>query len=194
MWPWGHLALGYIAYATYTRYRYDEHPAGLPAVAMALATQAPDLLDKPLAYTWAVLPAGRSLGHSLLVALPGCLALLLLARRARPAGARVGVAFVAGYLTHLLGDSLYPLLAVEVRSLSFLAWPLFSLPEDEITSLAYYVDALLESTRSLEALPETFVFELLLFVLAAGLWVGHRMPPFPRLVRALRREEPSGDG
>jgi len=194
MWPWGHLALGYIAYATYTRYRHDEYPAGLPAVALAIATQTPDLLDKPLAYTWPVLPAGRSLGHSLFLALPACLGVLLLARRARPVTARVGVAAVVGYLTHLLGDSVYPLLATDPRALSFLAWPLLSLPEDEVTSLSYYVDALLESTRSLDALSGTFALELLFFVLATGLWIQHRMPPLPELVGVLRGQGGSGEG
>jgi membrane-bound metal-dependent hydrolase YbcI (DUF457 family) len=185
MWPWGHLAVGYIAYATYTRYRDDEYPAGPAVVVLALATQLPDLLDKPLAYAWAVLPAGRSLGHSIFLALPICLAVALLAWRTRRVGERAAFAFAVGYLTHLLGDAVYPLLALDLRALSFLVWPLLPLPEDEVTSLAYYVDALLESTRSLEALPATFAFELLLFVLAVGLWIQHRAPPLPGLARGL---------
>lgn len=185
MWPWGHLAVGYVAYATYTRYRDDEHPAGLPVVVLVLATQFPDLLDKPLAYTWTVLPAGRSLAHSGFLALPICLGTLLIARRTRPVGQRTVSAFVVGYLTHLLSDAIYPLLAVDLPALSFLAWPFLPLPEDDVTSLAYYVDALLESTRSLEAVPVPFAFELLLFALAVGLWLQHRMPPLPGLAQVL---------
>ena len=37
-------------------------------LALAIGTQLPDLIDKPLTYQFAVLPSGRSLGHSLFFA------------------------------------------------------------------------------------------------------------------------------
>ena len=65
MLPWGHAALGYLFYTAYARLRYRHPPVGLSVYALGLGTQFPDLIDKPLAWHFAVLPSGRSLAHSL---------------------------------------------------------------------------------------------------------------------------------
>jgi hypothetical protein len=91
-------------------------------VALAFGTQFPDLVDKPLAWTFAVLPNGRSLAHSLVTALLIIAVLELLLRR-RGDGA-IATAFGVGYLAHLFGDALYPAMSGEFPALGFLAWPL----------------------------------------------------------------------
>jgi hypothetical protein len=49
MWPWGHLAVGYLLSAGAAYLRDHSSPRGLAVVALAAGTQLPDLLDKPLA-------------------------------------------------------------------------------------------------------------------------------------------------
>jgi hypothetical protein len=161
MWPWGHLAAGYLCYSAYCRLVADRSPGEVPTPAALLGTQAPDLVDKPLAWTLSILPSGRSLGHSLVVA---AVALPLLwwvaARRdARPLAA----AFSLGYLMHLLTDALYPLFALDVDSLTFLAWPLVPQPiyDEKYGILAYFL--------TLEPTPE-LAFEFFLAVVAAAVW------------------------
>lgn len=179
--------MGYLVYATYTRYRHDEHPAGIPAVTLAVATQVPDVIDNPLAYEVGVLPQGRALAHSLLVAVPLCALGLGLGLAWRAGGwrARSGAAFAIGYATHLFGDAFPGLLALELDELAFLARPLLSPPDYDAATFAYHLDQFLESAGNLD-LASPFVAEWLLFALAVGLWLSHRSPPFPAVLAALR--------
>ncbi|WP_276301496.1 metal-dependent hydrolase [Halorussus lipolyticus] len=122
MWPWEHLAVGYLCYSLVVRVLGRRAPRTWPVVALALGTQFPDLVDKPLAWMVGVLPSGHSLAHSLLVALPvSALAVtagMALGRR------RVGAAFAFGYLSHLPGDAFYPLLVGGEANYGFLFWPI----------------------------------------------------------------------
>jgi len=161
MWPWGHLAAGYLLYSAYTRLRTGESPADVPALVALFGTQLPDLIDKPLAWSLSVLPTGRSLAHSLVVAAP-VLAVVwfLTARRdARPLAAALGV----GWVSHSFTDALYPLLAGKFDEVTFLAWPLLPLP-------AYEVDGSFAAHFALISPSPTFLFELLLVVLASVAW------------------------
>ncbi|MFC4542242.1 metal-dependent hydrolase [Halosolutus amylolyticus] len=120
MLPPGHVAVGYLAYSALRRAIHGDVPPASAIPWLLLGTQLPDLIDKPLAWWFGVLPAGRSLAHSLLFAVP----LLLLARRwfrrsDRP-GAGEGLA--VGYLSHLLVDAA-PLLWSRPELASFLVWP-----------------------------------------------------------------------
>jgi len=190
MWPWGHLAIGYLVYATYTRYRYDEHPAGLPAVVLAIATQFPDLIDKPLAYEVGVLPEGRALAHSLLVAVPLCALGLWIAWRTTGWRSRSGAAFAIGYATHLFGDAFWSLFALDLDALSFLVWPVLAAPDYDTTSFEGHLEQLTESAGTVSTGTVTpFAIEWVLFVLAVGLWIWHRLPPFPGVLAALRNGE-----
>jgi hypothetical protein len=126
MWPWGHLAVGYLIYAALSRWRFDEPPSAAATVAVAFGTQFPDLVDKPLAWTFQVLPSGRSLAHSLLTATVVCVLVYVYARRhgwARPA-----VAFAVGYLSHPFADALSPVLAGEYDYVRYLGWPVLDQP------------------------------------------------------------------
>ena len=121
MWPWEHLAVGYLCYSLGVHLFARRAPRGWPVVALAVGTQFPDLVDKPLAWTFAVLPAGHSLAHSLFVALPASALAVLVAwgldRR------QVGVAFAVGYLSHLPADVVYPALIGGHPNVGFLFWP-----------------------------------------------------------------------
>ncbi|WP_132059388.1 metal-dependent hydrolase [Halorussus amylolyticus] len=162
MWPWGHLAVGYLSYSILVRVRTRRAPESLPTVALAFGTQFPDLVDKPLAWTLGVLPNGRSLTHSLLVAalVVGAVGLVL-RRRNRTA---VADAFAVGYLTHIAGDAVFPLLAGEYGELGFLLWPV--VPAIEYTTRPSFVGHL----RSFSVTAFTGV-ELLGALAVVGLWV-----------------------
>ncbi|MEF8853096.1 MAG: metal-dependent hydrolase [Haloarculaceae archaeon] len=161
MWPWGHLAAGYLVYSAYVRLRTGDGPASLPTLVAVFATQLPDLVDKPLAWSLAVLPSGRSLAHSLVTVTPLLAVAWVLAaqRDARPLGSALAI----GVLSHLGTDALYPLVGLDVAFLTFLGWPLLPVPPYEVdSSFAAHV-ALIEVTPA-------FVFEILLVVLASVAW------------------------
>jgi hypothetical protein len=117
MLPWGHPAVGYLAYSLAVRACSRTPHSGPAVLALVVGTQAPDLLDKPLTVWVAVLPAGRSLGHSLQFALAIGGVLWLLARHTDRRGAAIGL--VAGHLTHTVPAAL----AGRWRELGFVLWP-----------------------------------------------------------------------
>lgn len=137
MWPWGHLAVGYLLYSVWVG-RQDRLPTAIEVALLAFGTLLPDLVDKPLAWTFGLLESGRSLGHSVLVA-----ALVLMAVHAlfAPRLGRAPIAaFAVGYLSHPLADFPFgPVLAGDLTALNYLLWPLVSVPppETDISLLAY---------------------------------------------------------
>lgn len=129
MWPWGHLAVGYLLYSGLVHWRFDRAPSDAAALAVAFGTQFPDLVDKPLAWTFHVIPTGRSLAHSLLTATAVCLLVgWYMKKRDRVA---LASAFTVGYISHLFADAIAPLLAGQYRYVTFLVWPLLELPPHE---------------------------------------------------------------
>jgi len=160
MWPWGHLAAGYLIYSLAARLA-GRRPRDGPVLVAAFATQVPDLVDKPLAWTLSVLPTGRSLGHSLVVA-----ALLLPVVwwvSDRYDAGPLGGAFALGYLSHLVTDALYPVLELDFYHARFLAWPLVPPP-------AYDVEQSFVAHLLLVEPSPTFLFELTLIALASVAW------------------------
>ncbi len=126
MWPWGHLAVGYLLYSLWCRLAARRTPTPLGTLLVAFGTQFPDLIDKPFAWSVAVLPTGRSLTHSLLTAsvILGVGWWLTKSRAKRVPWQ----AFAIGYLSHLAMDSVKPLAEGEFAKLSFLLWPMLSSP------------------------------------------------------------------
>jgi len=167
MWPWGHLAAGYLLYSAGTRLSTRDSPADVSTLVALFGTQLPDLVDKPLAWSLSVLPTGRSLAHSLVVATPVlAIGWFLTARRdARPLVAALGV----GWVSHSFTDALYPLLGLHFDEVTFLAWPLLPLP-------TYEVDQSFAAHFALVSPSPTFLFELLLVVLASVAWYADGHP------------------
>lgn len=168
MWPWAHAAFGYLLYTGVRRVRGAGPPAGWPVVALAVGTQFPDLVDKPLAWYVQLLPYGRSLAHSLLVAVPLALGAWLYAHhRGRPA---VGLAFAVGYLSHLVGDALHATVAAEWAHLAFLVWPLVPIPNQDTE-----LEGLVAHLRDIEASP-FLLFGLLVTAVGLAVWIRHGRP------------------
>jgi len=189
MWPWEHLAFGYVLYSLYTHLRHGESPRGLPVLALAFATQFPDLVDKPLAWTLHVLPGGRTLAHTLFVALPLSAGAILVARRERlPA---VGTAFAVGYLSHLLGDVVYPLALGLPVGVGFLFWPVVPAPTGGVEHGVVELLRRYATQYLADMAPgRLFVYvglELGLLLGAFGLWIRDGLPGVDSLRRLVGR-------
>lgn len=181
MWPWGHLAVGYLLYTAGVRLLRTDHDH-LALVALLVGTQAPDLVDKPLALVGAV-PYGRSLAHSLVVLAPACLLVLVVARR-RGWG-HAGAAFGLGALSHVVSDAWAGLVALDFERVTFLLWPLVALPASSVREtptghaarLAESVGTTRASTGGpLDVTLSEPVAQFLLLVVAVLLWVAEGRP------------------
>lgn len=126
MWPWAHAAVAYLCAWIVTETRRRKPPGRAVTVAALAGSQFPDAVDKPLSWSFHVLPTGRSLAHSLLVAIPVALLAIWLARRYdRP---MVGVGFGVGYLSAVLTDLPASVFAGDLSRGTFLLWPLLPSP------------------------------------------------------------------
>lgn len=122
MWPWEHLAIGYLALSVGCRAFQRRKPRSAEALVTAFGTQFPDLVDKPLGWSTSLLPDGTSLAHSLLVAVPLVTVLFVVARKY--GRTNVVFAFGLGYLLHLPADAMYPLVFGEQMNPDVVLWPL----------------------------------------------------------------------
>lgn len=122
MWPPGHLAVGYLAYTAVRRVRSDAVPNAPQTVALVVGTQLPDVVDKPLSWTFGLLPTGRSLSHSVFTAV------IITAVAAKYADRierkQLTSAFVVGYWSHLLGDLYSAVGAGAAQTNWFFLWPI----------------------------------------------------------------------
>jgi hypothetical protein len=146
VWPWGHLAFAYLLYSSFVHVWYRRRPTWPGVALVAVGSQVPDLIDKPLAWTLNVLPSGRSLGHSFLVGTIVVVVAIALFRRFD----LKGWPFALGYYSHLLGDSIRPLLDGRFHDLAFLLWPFFELETTgegpSVGIVQYLLNAQLEGT------------------------------------------------
>lgn len=181
MWPWEHLAFGYVCYALGRRSVGGRPPSNGGAIALAVGTQFPDLIDKPLAWVVDVLPNGTSLAHSILFALPVMAAVIVVADR-RDSRA-VGAAFSVGYISHIVGDGLFFLLTSGELSVGYALWPLVPRPEGGTESLLAIVPRLWSSFLQYLGTPRGRVYialEVALMAFALGLWLWDGRPGLPR--------------
>lgn len=146
--PVTHGAFAYLWYVGYAAVTDHRLPARWALVPLAVGSQFPDLVDKPLAYV-DVIPYGRSLAHSAFALVVVCVAVRWVVR-ADPLGDRVPdplcrftpAAFAVGYASHLLGDAWRGLLAGDFLSVRFLAYPLFGVPRSPADDVAPWVRVL----------------------------------------------------
>ena len=121
MWPWEHVAFGYVVYSLLVHLGYRDSPGESEAVTVAFASVLPDLIDKPLAWQFGIFESGYALGHSIFFAGPLSLAAIVLARAS--GRTRVGLAFAVGYMLHLVGDVIPIYVARGTWSVNHLLWP-----------------------------------------------------------------------
>lgn len=164
MWPMGHLGVAYCLYTLGVRLRADSPPARGPSLALVVGSQLPDLVDKPLAWGFDLLPTGRTLAHSLLVLVPLCLAVTAYAYSRDQTESAVG--FSVGILSHPFIDAL-PVLWRPERSPDFLLWPSLPVepPEGSLSVVGLFLDSLSKPY---------FWSQLVVFGIAVVLWTRHR--------------------
>lgn len=104
MWPWEHLAFGYLWYSLVTRLAGDHRVGDAEALALGVGTVLPDLVDKPLSWSLGLTTSGYGPAHSLFVGVP--LVAILAGLAWRRGHGPPAAAFAVGYGSHLLGDAL----------------------------------------------------------------------------------------
>jgi membrane-bound metal-dependent hydrolase YbcI (DUF457 family) len=124
--PFAHflIVIGPLVCYSYLRERRlpSRHLFGLAF----LASQFPDLVDKPLAHQFGLIPSGRVFMHSVPTALP--LWLLVGVYAWRTERRRAGTVFMLGHLSHLLADHHNAFFGSSPRLPTELLWPLVSVP------------------------------------------------------------------
>ncbi|WP_122089253.1 metal-dependent hydrolase [Halalkalicoccus subterraneus] len=178
MWPWEHAAFAYVCYSALTRRRLDAPPGGVATLLVVFASQLPDLIDKPLAWSFGVVHSGRMLAHAPIVVVPLCLGVYWYA--ARRERAECGVAFGLGYLSHIATDALQSLLVGEYAYVRFLLWPLLSVPVDSQSGVFAELGGF-----SLTPSP-ALVVSAFVGLAVAGLWIRDGTPGTDVLYRGLR--------
>ncbi|MFB6235803.1 MAG: metal-dependent hydrolase [Halopenitus sp.] len=183
MWPWGHLAVGYLCFVAVTILRRGDRRSVPCLVAVAVGTQLPDLVDKPLAWSMSLLPSGRSLAHSLLLA---ALVIVLVSRVATTNDREmVTLPFAIGYLSHLLSD-LGPEVVLgllrgdltQLQWVTYLLWPVLSSPPypNDTSFIQHFLAFELSSYVA---------FQFVLFGAAIAVWIGDGAPGVAETRRTL---------
>ena len=168
MFPPVHPGVAYLLYSPLRRLADESAPTGRATLALLVGATLPDLVDQPL-YHLAGFPTTRTVGHSLLLAVPLCLAVAASVRRsALPAP--VWRAFAFGYAAHLAGDALWPLVLGLHDELGFLLWPMTYMPEYQGTKPLVELGG---------ATVTTLWVELPLLALALALWWHDSRPGSP---------------
>ncbi|MFU8869529.1 metal-dependent hydrolase [Natronococcus sp.] len=169
MWPWGHLAVAYLLYSLYAHGRFRRAPQAEPALAVLVGSQFADLIDKPLAWWFGILPTGRSLAHSLFFAaalIVAVYAVGIVLERLETA-----TAFVVAHLSHLLADIPPRALLGYPFETEFLVWPLLEQPTFRYGERLFEPPAVVELVVGPFTNPAVFfLFEWLLFGAAIALW------------------------
>jgi len=102
MYPAEHVLVAVGPVVGYALWRNHRLPGGGLLLVVLAASLLPDLVDKPLAWSFGVIPSGRMIAHSFVLAVPLVLFVLLLAHRQERLG--YGLGFGWGYLLHLAAD------------------------------------------------------------------------------------------
>jgi len=173
MYPAEHVLVAVGPVVGYTLWRNRRLPGGgLLAVVLA-ASLLPDLVDKPLAWSFGVIPSGRMIAHSFVLAVPLVLFVLLLAFRLELLG--YGLGFGWGYMLHLAAD-FSPVLVLGSDYYFFpnMFWPIAAANPDPNPGFGQHVPAL-----ELVTLVEMAVLALLVAYVFVEIW--HERAEQPRL-------------
>lgn len=185
MWPWTHLAFGYLSHSVATRVTLGRRPTDAPVLIALVASLLPDLVDKPLAWTFGVTTSGFGPAHSILVGFPLVVLVAVFLwwtwRLTEHA-----IALGAGYSSHLVGDILFESVEGGRFVGSVVLWPLGP-PRNEANAgaLAQTIHYLLTfAGRVRDGEATGYAFATLAIVLGvAVLWVLDGKPGIPWLRR-----------
>jgi len=178
MWPWEHVAVGYLLVSLYRHARYRDAPREAVAFAAVFGAALPDLVDKPLSWGLGLFPEGYSVAHSVFVAAAVLALAYGLAYRTGHLSVGTATAFAIGWGSHLVGDVLFP--AVQGGRLAFarVLWPVVTLPPYEqrlgfFTRTMLYLHRHAEVTLARGLGPELLLeVGMMLFVVVLWLYDG----------------------
>lgn len=124
MLPIEHFAVAAVPLIAYVLIRDHRPPAPRLLGVVFVGSQFPDLIDKPLAHQFYVIPSGRVFVHSLPIAIPIlCLVGWYARRTNRPRG---GGAFGFAYLSHIVADNRRALSPPDPMLSADMLWPFLS--------------------------------------------------------------------
>lgn len=181
MWPWGHVAVSYLLYSLGLRER-DRLPQSPEVFLLGFGALVPDIVDKPLAWSFGVLDSARSLGHSVLVAVL-VLAVLYLVLAPR-VGRSAVTAFGVGYLSHPFADVPLEMFVGEFGATGYFLWPITAMPPAESGR------TLIQYLMNYQPGPYDGV-QLGLVFLAFALWSADGRPGWGSLVGVITSDEPA---
>lgn len=166
MLPWAHAGVGYLAYSLGLGVLKNKRPNGTSTFVVIFGTQLPDFVDKPLAWTFGILPRGRMFMHSLLFI--GLLVVIVSFITWRIDKLEIGAAFGVSILSHPLADAMFIFFGGDFSALAFLFWPLTTpAVYDGPTGFSLLID-----TGS----GEYFWFQTIITILASARWVSDGFP------------------
>ena len=122
MFPHEHFIVAVVPVVAYLVVVHRRLPTVQLLGVVFLGSQFPDLVDKPLAHQFVVLPSGRVFMHSLPIALPVLLLIVLYGWRTERL--RLSLAFAFAHLSHLVTDHTSALLSSTPHIPPELLWPL----------------------------------------------------------------------
>ncbi len=126
MLPHEHFIVAFVPICFYVVLR-DRQLSSLSLTAIVfLGSQFPDLIDKPLAHQFGLIPSGRVFMHSLPIALPFLLIVAVYGWKTDRN--RLSGAFIFAYLSHLVADHYTRLFGPDPHIPAQLLWPLVSVP------------------------------------------------------------------
>lgn len=131
MFPHQHLIVAIIPVVAYVIVSDRRLPTINLLGVVFLGSQFPDLVDKPLAHQFAVLPSGRVFMHSMPIVLP--FLLLLAVYGWKTDRLRLSVAFAFAHLSHVFTDHLTALLSPNPQLPPELLWPLLPTTAGPVT-------------------------------------------------------------
>jgi len=187
MWPWEHLAVGYLLLSVVVRATYERPPGEAAVFVLLIGTQLPDLVDKPLAWEFGVFAGGQALAHSAFVAVPvGAAGVLVGRSRGRTES---GLALLVGYWSHLAADVADPLRYGNGIAVERILWPFVETrPYSEDLGVGRGLVYLREFVADLLAggVSGPNLLYLLLPGIAFALWIVDGLPGVATLARAVR--------
>lgn len=188
MWPWTHALFGYACYSLAVHAGFRRRPTDLPAIVAVFAAVLPDVIDKPLAWTFGITASGYGPAHSLLLGAPmATIVGLLLWRAGRH---EAGFGFLIGYASHLLGDLLFQLFDEGELVIAVVLWPVAATGSDSTGGLLhhflFFAHRYAGQIRSGEA-TTYLVATIVLAVAVLLLWILDGFPGVRWLGRLTRR-------
>ena len=121
MFPAAHFAVAVLPVVAYVVARDRRLPSPRLVGVVFVGSQLPDLIDKPLAHQFGLIPSGRMFMHSLPVAVPFVLIVGLYA--SKTGRRRLGLAFAFAHLSHLVADNYKAVLRANPQFPADLLWP-----------------------------------------------------------------------